>query len=57
MDKQKSAKLISQVERQASCKQKAQHTYKDGVSILYPLIHQIPHRWMMPIGLAHNEQW
>ena len=24
--------------------------------IPYPLIHQNPHRWRMPVGLAHNEQ-
>jgi hypothetical protein len=33
----KSARPISQI-GQASCKQKLQHTYKDGVLIPYPLL-------------------
>jgi hypothetical protein len=50
----KSARLISQIS-QASCKQKWQHTYKDGVLIPYPLIHQNPHRWRMCAHVTHNE--
>jgi len=55
VDRKKSARPISQIS-QASCKQKLQHTYKDGMMIPYPLIHQNPHRWRMPAGLVHNEQ-
>ena len=51
----KSARPISQI-GQASCKQKLQHTCKDGVLIPYPLIRQNHHRWRMPAGLVHNEQ-
>jgi hypothetical protein len=39
----KTARPISQI-GQASWKQKLQHTYKDGVLIPYPLIHQNSHR-------------
>jgi len=51
----KSARPISQI-GQASCEQKLQPTYKDGVLIPYPLICQNPHWWRMCAGLAHNEQ-
>ena len=51
----KSARPISQI-GQASCKQKLQHTYKDGVWIPYPLICQFLQCRRLPIGLAHNEQ-
>jgi hypothetical protein len=52
----KSARPISQI-GQANCKQKLQHTYKDGVLIPYPLIHQNSHRWRMCADVTHNEQW
>jgi hypothetical protein len=54
-EQKKSARPISQI-GQASCEQKLQHTYKDGVLIPYPLIHQNLHRWRMCAGLAHNER-
>jgi hypothetical protein len=52
----KLARPISQI-GQASSKQKLQPTCKDGVWIPYSLIHQIPHGWRLPVGLAHDEQW
>ena len=51
----KSIRPIYQI-GQDSCKQKLQHTCKDGVLIPYLLIRQNPHRWRMPVGLVHNEQ-
>ena len=51
VDRKKSARPISQI-GQASCEQKLQHTYKDGVLIPYPLIRQNPHRWRMCADLV-----
>jgi hypothetical protein len=51
----KSARLISQI-GQVNCKQKLKDTYKDGVLIPNPLIHQNPHRWRMCADVTHNEQ-
>ena len=49
--RKKSARSISQI-GQASCKQKLQHTYKDGVLIPYLLIRLNPRRWRMCAGVT-----